>query len=359
LENRDITIYDGYIHHTSIIPYAPNVKRLLQRCDLIPFNCKDDFVVQGTGMCLDLCGSKITWSLRGPLCYVRQDDGHSCGPIAYLKIMSVFGRIPAHITDPNLLSPLEIRQMIVDNFRHLLDELNDEIRVNVPRRKKNIDKSVSMTNTVSDNALDGQRSKSLARITADREAAQAERTELRLLTASKMVQRSGVDVRKRSGQVGDIVSTIMDKKKEAQRRGLLGIAFAVSENGGCCIITKHGIIGHGKGYLWVPIDRYKVLCDDMPIEEELYMLRDQILKDEFIKTSQKSISLATAFRLVYETAEDVDKVMPQDAVKSKYQQAVGRCKCKCKKDVPKDAHVSRKQWDADANAKESVVTFSI
>jgi hypothetical protein len=159
--------------------------------------------------------------------------------------------------DANLLSPSEIRQMIVDDFRQLLDELNDEIRVNVPRKKKKIDKSVSMTNKVSDNPLDGQRSKSLARITADREAAQAERTELRLLSASKMVQRSGVDVRKRSGQIGDIVSIIMDKKKEAQRRGLLGIAFAVSDNGGCCIITKHGIIGHGKGYLWVPIDRYK------------------------------------------------------------------------------------------------------
>jgi hypothetical protein len=47
-----------------------------------------------------------------------------------------------------------------------------------------------------------------------------------------MVKRSGVEVRNGSGQVGDIVSIVMDKKKEAQRRGLLGIAFAVSENGG-------------------------------------------------------------------------------------------------------------------------------
>jgi hypothetical protein len=68
LENRDITIDDGYIHHTSIIQYAPNVKMLLQGCDLIPFNCKDDFVEKGSGMYLDLWGTKSTWSLRGPLC---------------------------------------------------------------------------------------------------------------------------------------------------------------------------------------------------------------------------------------------------------------------------------------------------
>jgi hypothetical protein len=160
---------------------------------------------------------------------MRQDDGHSCGPIACLKIMSVFGRISTHITDT--------RQMIVDDFKQLLDELNDDIRVNVPKGRKKDDKSVSMINTVSNNPLDGlvppkkqsykpldaciasataddgithqelgpqtsstsnelrsdeQRSKSLARITTDREAAQTARTELRLLTASKMVKRSGV-----------------------------------------------------------------------------------------------------------------------------------------------------------------------
>jgi hypothetical protein len=65
--------------------------------------------------------------------------------------MSVFGRIPTHITDPNVLSPFDIRQMIVDDFRQLLDELNDDIRVNVRRRRKKVDKSVSMINTVSNN----------------------------------------------------------------------------------------------------------------------------------------------------------------------------------------------------------------
>jgi hypothetical protein len=73
----------------------------------------------------------------------------------------------------------------------------------------------------------------------------------------------------------------------------------------------------------------------MPIEEELYKLLDLILKDEFIKTSQKSISLVTAFRLEYEITEEEGEIAPEDAVKSKYQQAAERCKGKCKKGCTK------------------------
>jgi hypothetical protein len=73
----------------------------------------------------------------------------------------------------------------------------------------------------------------------------------------------------------------------------------------------------------------------MPIEEELYKLRDLILKDEFIKTSQNSISLVTAFRLEYETTEEEDEIAPEDAVKSNYQQTAERCKCKCIKGCTK------------------------
>jgi hypothetical protein len=48
---------------------------------------------------------------------------------------------------------------------------------------------------------------------------------------------------------------------------------------GCCVVTKQGIIGHEKGFHWIPVDQYKVLSDDMPIEENLRKIRAGILED--------------------------------------------------------------------------------
>jgi hypothetical protein len=49
--------------------------------------------------------------------------------------------------------------------------------------------------------------------------------------------------------------------------------------------------GHGKGYLWIPVDRYKVLSDDMPIEEELSNLRDEIQNGHFMTKPKKTLRL--------------------------------------------------------------------
>jgi hypothetical protein len=70
------------------------------------------------------------------------------------------------------------------------------------------------------------------------------------------------------------VSISQCKKDETHGRGLIGVVFAVSVYGGCCVVTKQGIIGHEKGFHWIPVDRYKALSDDMPIEEtyEKYVL---------------------------------------------------------------------------------------
>jgi hypothetical protein len=170
----------------------------------------------------------------------------------------------------------------------------------------------------------------LAEVKADRAAAQEERTLLRKKRAPKMKIAQAEYVKNRCGRVGCIVSIASDKRDQPQGRGLLGILFAVSKSRGCCVMfmTKHGIISHGKGYLWVPIDRYKVLSDCMPVEEELYNLRDEILKDDLLTKPKKTIPLATAFRLEYETADGKDKIVGEAAVKSDYQESRVSCKCK-------------------------------
>jgi predicted component of type VI protein secretion system len=50
--------------------------------------------------------------------------------------MSVFRRLPQQTKKPFALSLREIREIVVKDFSNLLDELHDEARVNVPRKRQ-------------------------------------------------------------------------------------------------------------------------------------------------------------------------------------------------------------------------------
>jgi hypothetical protein len=94
------------------------------------------------------------------------------------------------------------------------------------------------------------------------------------------------------------------------------------------VVAKHGIISDGKNNFWIPVDRYKVLPIDMPVEEQLVKLRDIILRDEFAQLNMQSMALATAYRLEYGTKEDGDEVTPVVHGKRKSEGAEVRCNCK-------------------------------
>jgi hypothetical protein len=85
LQKRAIGVYDGYVKYTTIDIFAPQVKHILARCGLIHLRSKEHFVQSETDSRLLLSGASSGWSLEDPIRYVRQYDGHSCGPIACLK----------------------------------------------------------------------------------------------------------------------------------------------------------------------------------------------------------------------------------------------------------------------------------
>jgi hypothetical protein len=53
-----------------------------------------------------------------------------------------------------------------------------------------------------------------------------------------------------------------------------------------------------------------VLANDVPIEEELAILRDIIRKPEFETTSRKKVAMGTAFRLEFDTQEEAAPAVP-------------------------------------------------
>jgi hypothetical protein len=235
------------------------------------------------------------------------------------------------------MSPNIVRRMIVSDFKKLMDEMKDDTQVNVPQKKARTNKTSadvlnhSSCEVVSHVSMDDSETvaehktgenDSRTRVARTRAIAQAERKGFREQIGLKMMKQQDADVLKRSAKVGSILSLAMPKKDEAHGRGLIGIAFAVSKHGGCCVATKHGIIGSGKRLGWIPVDRYKVLPDDVPIDEDLVKLHDLILKDELGTLIQNNITLRTAFRLEYETTRKGDQATPKDD-----EDKVVACKC--------------------------------
>jgi hypothetical protein len=116
----------------------------------------------------------------------------------------------------------------------------------------------------------------------------------------------------------------LPRKIESYGRALHGIAFATSGSGACCVATKHGIISNGRRMHWIPVDRYKVLSDDVPIEEALWKIRNDILKSKLRAKEMKNIPLAKAFRLEYETlASNDERKVEQECIADQ----VLACKC--------------------------------
>jgi hypothetical protein len=113
-------------------------------------------------------------------------------------------------------------------------------------------KSLSMESSPKTNAdVDG----CSIEVKEPRAVARLERGRLREHRGVEMMKQHVADEGNRSGQVGNIVSIAMDKKHYPNGRGLLGIVFARGDTGGCCVVTKHGIISDGKSNFWIPVDR--------------------------------------------------------------------------------------------------------
>jgi hypothetical protein len=72
-------------------------------------------------------GTNPHWQcVVGPIVFVKQYDSHSCGPIATLKIMSLFGAIPTG-TMPEVLEASDRRRITMDNYRGLVQHFQQNV----------------------------------------------------------------------------------------------------------------------------------------------------------------------------------------------------------------------------------------
>jgi hypothetical protein len=96
-----------------------------------------------------------------------------------------------------------------------------------------------------------------------------------------MKRQRELSVEKRSAKAGDLVSLKLDIREATQSHAVLGIVLATSGGGGAMVITKHGIIAnkshHKATCSYIPVDRYLVMDELTPMDQELKQIRNDVL----------------------------------------------------------------------------------
>ncbi|KAG7374235.1 hypothetical protein IV203_013330 [Nitzschia inconspicua] len=249
---------------------------------------------------------------------VRQKDGWNCGPIACMKLWTMFA--PGEV-DVCSLHPQEYKRVVVAKFNALVRTLMKEItwsaEENSERRKCELKKSSEQSVIVDTETRSGTKTTGSS-IGEDggRQPPKTEtdvRNEARRVACIKRERNQEIQaekmVRMRNETLqhvtpGTVVSMKMDPRDVKRARGLLGIVCDRSGNraGGVQVATEEGIVTADlkKREYFIPSDRYAVQkVQDLALPDKLEVVRQEIMNGLFDLGKQKQkVSMKTAYRLV-------------------------------------------------------------
>ena len=126
VEQKKIIIFDGM--KTTLVSWFTGILKVLCYCALTT-DADSVVIKQQAPNKLTIEDNDKIWSIYGPIAHIKQNDGHSCGPIACHKLMQVFGRTPE---DHDVLTWVEPRKLVTNDFRALMTEVEDDICIPVP-----------------------------------------------------------------------------------------------------------------------------------------------------------------------------------------------------------------------------------
>ncbi|KAG7372159.1 hypothetical protein IV203_018302 [Nitzschia inconspicua] len=265
IDSRTICICDGMSR--SLHGWQQHVLHVLKRTRMIAIDCKPTFVDGfGTtfvepGKSADTVHLMINNSRELTIkktIFVRQKDGWNCGPIACMKLWTMFA--PGEV-DVCSLHPQEYKRVVVAKFNALVRTLMKEItwsaEENSERRKCELKKSSEQSVIVDTETRSGTKTAGSS-IGEDggRQPPKTEtdvRNEARRVACIKRKRNQEIQaekmVRLRNETLqhvtpGTVVSMKMDPRDVKRARGLLGIACDRSGNraGGVQVATGEGIV---------------------------------------------------------------------------------------------------------------------
>ena len=126
-EQKRVLVYDGRVG--DLASWREVALKLLKHCGVVDLKTTKTFIrMEDEDEVMFLGGDINDWKLTGPFVFITQSDGHSCGPIACIKLMSLFNRIPDDV-DVHTVPAMELRRIVMDDFRKVCGEIDDDIRV--------------------------------------------------------------------------------------------------------------------------------------------------------------------------------------------------------------------------------------
>ena len=131
---RAVSVYDGF--NNKIDGWKHHVVHTLRQYGLVPLDIVPKIrysqqVIDGSGkkQRLDIqFGIEAPWIVENSV-YLRQKDGHNCGPIACTKVMEVFGYIEEGGMEAVGSRVGGYRRVVMDKFADLISKYDHQLRV--------------------------------------------------------------------------------------------------------------------------------------------------------------------------------------------------------------------------------------
>ena len=113
LLNKEVFIFNGF--GCSLRNWLHGVTKVLLQCNLLSGE-SNVTIIKKTDYHYILQDKTKIWMVYGPTIFIKQHDGNSCGPIACLKLLDVFGCIPYSINNLGELSGTQLRCVVMDCY---------------------------------------------------------------------------------------------------------------------------------------------------------------------------------------------------------------------------------------------------
>ena len=301
LDNRHCTVYDGLTHlannWTTI--WKEHVSYVMMRTKLTETRPKWKYQPNSNRR-MYATVEQERWTLHHEP-WIEQKNGFDCGPIVGMKLMEIFGRLPAGFDKDNVNFSI-IRKQVASEFRKVQKEIESDLRVTVKKsRQKSPTKpskpiSTKLKKPPTYENLEPLNAEDVRNLHLGFAASRASynRQEQQAATMKRMADQ---DKDKQGANVG---SKIVFRTNEVHHdeEGIKGVVFEKGTSGGIRIVTSHGVIvkNGGDGVFFVPFDFYNVLDDGAVLSDELEEYRREILDDTFDEETVPKITMNKAYR---------------------------------------------------------------
>jgi len=261
---------------------------------------------------------ETSWMIRLDRSYM-QSDTVSCGPIALLKVMELFGmRSDGEIERLGIGDdPKAYRAAVMDYYSEMVIRYYDTIVVEIrkqtkERMAKRTERKSRMTSTTEETSdaermakMPEKKSVMISNIEAlsdtretRRAAAMTKKNLGQAEGAEKAKKRAGKAALEAGAEPGAVVTLHVDYRTHSHAQGLIAIVYDVNKNtGGILVCCEHGVITHSgkKANYWVPTDKYVVVAkkdEYIPLTAALERVRNLVLRGEFEDKTCPRISYA-------------------------------------------------------------------